>query len=169
MINREELKKYLNYDPSTGIFTWKMRCSRRVRIGDIAGNLSDKGYMRIAIMGKLYRSHRLAWLYVHGEWPLEQLDHKNRDRKDNRIKNLRLFTGRQNMKNQNLPSNNKSGIMGVNWNPRQENWIARIGVNAKRVGLGSHKSKLDACAARKSAEIKYGYDPTHGRAADFIQ
>lgn len=97
MITQEQLKELLDYDPDTGIFTWKVD---RIAIGAgrKAGWLSPRGYIYITINSRRYLAHRLVWLYAHGFLPSE-LDHINRDASDNRLCNLRVVTGSQNNRN----------------------------------------------------------------------
>lgn len=99
MITQKELKEILHYDPETGIWTWLVSNSKRVRVGDKAGYLcTHNGYWRIKINGKRYRSNRLAFLYMTGKWP-NVADHENRIRNDNRWKNLRDLDSSGNNKN----------------------------------------------------------------------
>lgn len=97
MLSQEYLKSILHYDPETGILSWKVD-RRRVKIGQIAGYLC-LGYVAIGIDGKLYKGHRLAWLYMTGEWPKDEIDHINRTKHDNRWVNLREATKEQNCDN----------------------------------------------------------------------
>src|SRR4029434_9631151 len=100
MLTAERLREVLTYDPESGLFLWNITTSNRVRAGDIAGNTENHyGYRRIGIDGKLYRGARLAWLYMKGEWPPGRVDHKNRNRIDDRWENLRLCTHAQNVAN----------------------------------------------------------------------
>jgi len=98
MLTQSQLKEILTYNPDTGIFTWLVASNGRIRVGDIAGT-TDNGYVRIMIERTKYRAHRLAWLYVHGESPKEQIDHINHIRDDNRINNLRCVSCHENFKN----------------------------------------------------------------------
>jgi hypothetical protein len=84
----ERLRERLRYDGGTGVFTRRVG-SGHARAGEIAGSVHSTGYVRIGIDGGKYTAHRLAWLYVHGVWPSDQIDHINRNRSDNRIANLR--------------------------------------------------------------------------------
>lgn len=91
-ITADALRKVLKYSPSTGKFIW-IANNGKMRAGAEAGNrMKPTGYIQICINYKNYRAHRLAWLYMYGEWPNGHLDHKNRITSDNRIKNLRLAT-----------------------------------------------------------------------------
>jgi len=115
-LTQERLKHLLHYNPDTVVFTWLSKPSRRINSGSIAGRIKPKkGYVEIGISGRIYLAHRLAWLYIYGTWPKEQVDHINGIRNDNRIKNLRLATTSQNQWNKKMQKNNTSGIKGVSW------------------------------------------------------
>ena len=159
MLNKNTLKEFLDYNLNTGIFTWKVDRQKHTK-GKVAGT-NDRGYARIKINGQSYAAHRLAWLYVYGEWP-NCIDHINRDRGDNRICNLRSVSHAENMKNLSMMRSNTSGITGVAWHKRDKKWAANIGASDRLEHLGYFDSLLDACSARKSAEIKYKYCENHG-------
>lgn len=160
VITQKELKKILTYNPETGIFVW-LKNKGTARAGDYAGYIQN-GYNVIMINGSNFRSHRLAWLYVYGEWPKEQIDHINHNREDNKLINLREVTHQENLKNITLKKNNKSGIMGVGWIKQNSSWRAYISSNKKWIHLGSFNDKFEAICARKSAERKYGFHENHG-------
>lgn len=142
MITQERLKELLDYDPETGIFTWKKPyCSRW--IGKVVGYDSTQGYKRIALDGKYYLSHRLAWLYVYGMTPTI-IDHINCITDDNRIINLRECTHAQNQANQRLTKANTSGFKGVSFNKREGKWSARLMVNYKPMHMGFYSTKEEA-------------------------
>ena len=123
----------------------------------------DYGYLIINVKYRLYKAHRLVWLYVHGRWPKE-IDHINGDRADNRIENLREVTRSQNRRNSKKPSTNTSGHMGVYLNKKKgKPFRAGIWHNNRQIWIGSYNSIEEAVAARKAAERKYGYSPNHGR------
>jgi len=162
MINQQQLKDHLDYDPNTGIFTWVNALSPRVRNGDVAGTDHD-GYVRIKVRGEQYAAHRLAWLWVHGCFPPSQVDHINGKRDDNRIKNIRIVTHNVNMKNKRLYKNNTSGIHGVTRCKRYPAWVATCKDQAgKQIHLGRFKVKEDAIKARAEAVSSYNYHPNHG-------
>jgi hypothetical protein len=132
--------------------------SNSVKVGDVAGSLDGEGYLLIMVQSRLYRAHRLAWLYVYGTWPEGQLDHINRNRSDNRISNLREVTNKQNHQNRSKPSNNTSGHPGVSWHKRDSKWLSSIRHNYKKTHLGYFTNIEDAIAARKAAEKLYWAD-----------
>jgi hypothetical protein len=133
-----------------------------VRVGNVAGHRhKGHGYIQIKINGQLHLAHRLAWLYVYGDWPAEQIDHVNRDRTDNRIANLREITQAQNCQNRSVQHNSTSGVAGVTWNKTLGKWHARIGLGGRRRHVGWFRTKAEATAARLAAEIKLHPYRTH--------
>ena len=162
-ISQETLKEFLHYDPLTGIFTWIKRNSNCIKIGDIAGCIDVYGYLLIGIKGKLYRAHRLAFLYMDGKFPTEQSDHINHVRSDNRWVNIRYVTQKENGKNQKKGKNNKSGVTGVHWDKSKNKWCAGIKIDHKYKHLGYHSNWFEAVCIRKSADHKYGFHENHGK------
>jgi len=152
---RARVLELLDYDPATGLFTWKIRRGCRPA-GAEAGTLSY-GYIRIKVDGKCYRAHRLAWLVVNGHLP-DELDHINLIKDDNRISNLRPATSQENSRNTGRRSSNTSGFKGVCWHSRDKKWHARAqDVNGKRKFLGSFPTPEAASAAYESyASRHYG-------------
>jgi len=153
-LSADRLREVLSYNPETGAFTWLVSRGR-VAAGDLAGNLSVLGYFDIGVDGKLYGAHRLAWLYVHGEWPADQIDHINGARTDNRICNLRAVSHAQN--NQNIrkaQANNKCGFLGVVWNEKNRKWRAKIKANGRALHLGYFDAAEEAHAAYLKAKAE---------------
>lgn len=155
MITQQRLKQVINYDPEAGLFTWRERKGNRTKKGGLAGGPNEYGYIQICIDGKLYKAHRLAWMYVYGFMPSGMIDHINRKTGDNRISNLREVTNEQNQQNSGLRIDSTSGVRGVTWNGRRSKWEARIKAGIHRKHLGYFESIEQACAARLAAESKY--------------
>jgi hypothetical protein len=153
MLTAERLREILHYDPATGVFTWLAPVGNRA-CGAPAGRLSH-GYIGIQIGGKRYLAHRLAWLYVTGEWPSDQVDHINLDRSDNRWCNLRPAGQSQNMGNTRVYCNNTSGFKGVSWEKGRRKWDARVLVKGKNIHLGYFDAPHLAYAAYCLAARKY--------------
>ena len=153
MLTQARLKEFLHYSPDTGVFT-HIKPRGGIRVGDMAGRKCH-GYLQISIDGKRYLAHRLAWLYIHGEFPPNCIDHVNRDRADNRIVNLRLATRGENQQNQSMHSNNTSGYQGVCWHKKTGKWMARIKLNGKESYLGLFADIADAVAARCTAKANF--------------
>jgi hypothetical protein len=102
-------------------------------------------------------AHRLAWLYVHGKYPTDAIDHVNRERDDNRISNLRECQNWQNSANRSMRADNSSGIRGVHFSKKKKKWVAMIGDKGSRKYLGIYESKESAHQAYKAAsETLYG-------------
>lgn len=154
MLTQKELKKTLNYNPDTGVWTWK-KTGNGIAKNMVAGTPSSKGYQMIRIDGKLYNSSRLAWLYMTGSWPKNFIDHIDRDPWNGKWSNLREATPNQNMYNTKIYKNNTSGVKGVSWNDRHGMWWARIQYDGISVNLGLYTSLKEAALVRKNAEIKY--------------
>ena len=161
-MNQERLKELLHYDPDTGVFTW-LQAVRSVKAGDVAGRDHHRGYRQIGIDGEVYMAHRLAWLYVNGEFPQEQIDHINHKRNDNRLANLRPASAEENSRNQSPRKTNKSGFAGVHWQENRNRWQVTIRANGKMKHLGRYTSLMAAVNVRRAAELKYGYHENHGR------
>lgn len=159
-MTQKELKEILYYDKDTGIFTWRVRKAYKTKVGGIAGTL-EEGYRYIAMNGKRYRAHRLAWLYTYGELPKGQIDHGDHNKDNNQIKNLRDVTSSQNSKNRSISNRNTSGTPGVIWHKHTNKWCAQIAVNGKKKWLGVFTSKQKAIKAREIAKVEYGYHTNH--------
>jgi hypothetical protein len=162
-LTQEDLREQLHYEQDDGTFKWKVSSAKRVKVGDVAGTVdSVTGYRRIRINGKRYFAHRLAFLYMAGEFPPEGVDHINHDRLDNRWVNLRPASQQENNKNVSMSVRNKSGFTGVHWYKPLDKWMANIKINGKSKHLGYFKDLDEAIACRKEANTKYGFHQNHG-------
>jgi hypothetical protein len=147
----ERLSELLAYSPESGEFIWIAPASRRVKVGAVAGSLTSGGYISIRVDGVAYQAHRLAWLWVTGQWPTHEIDHRDGVRTNNRIGNLRDATRLVNAQNMRLPKrNSKSGVLGVV--PYGDRWIARITAKRKEKHLGIFDTSDAAHAAYLSAK-----------------
>lgn len=154
-VSIEELRRVLSYDPDTGELRWLAKVSKRNIVGKPAGYTGN--YVFIRLYGILYRAHRLAWAIYYGQWPEEDIDHIDRNKLNNRIKNLRLVSDSENLFNTNVRPDNTSGHKGVSWSERDQVWRAYISNGSgKQVHLGVYKSKDEAIFARKREEICRG-------------
>jgi len=154
-ITQEIVKAWFRYDPETGRFAWrKLRSSRSQPIGEALGSINGNGYRLLTIDGKNYKASRLAWLYVYGQWPQNNLDHIDRDRLNDRIANLRDVSQSVNALNRALPS--KLGIRGVSLNGKK--YKARIVYAGRKARvLGSYSTPIYAHLIYKQiAELYYG-------------
>lgn len=159
-ITQDLIKHRFSYDPETGVFIHRNPTSSRCKIGEVAGNsVGSAPYLYVGINYKRYAAHRLAWLYVYGEWPDAEIDHVNGNGHDNRICNLRKASPSQNQFNQKLPKNNKSGVKGLFWIERLGKWRACVAKTKDGFNgyLGIYSSRDDAIEA-----IKRGRKLLHG-------
>lgn len=146
MITQKRLKELLHYDPETGLFTWKVSRGG-VKAGSITGCYGCHGYLRISIDGKRYLSHRLAFLYIDGAFPPEQVDHINEVKDDNRWCNLRHATHGQNQKNQ-------KSINGYSFDPGAGKYRANTRISGRIKHLGLFRTKLAAAYAYHAANLE---------------
>ena len=151
MINADILRSLLDYDPNTGVFTWRVARRGGAQRNSVAGSKNRLGYVKIHICGKSYWAHRLAWLYIYGVWPSDFIDHINCEAGDNRIANLRIATNAQNM------ANRRKRVFGL---PKGvvkngKKFRARICVDRKLRCLGTYDTPEEAhaeyCAAAQKA------------------
>ena len=153
-ITAQYVRELFHYDETTGIFTRKHSRNNAHPIGGIAGTVQQRGYIDITVDYRHYKAHRLAWLYVYGEWPNGEIDHINFIKTDNRIVNLRVCTRRQNMQHRISPKcTNKLGILGVS--PSGNKFMARIVDEGKEVYLGTFDSAIEAHSAYVKAKERF--------------
>jgi hypothetical protein len=134
MLTQARLKELLHYNPDTGVFTNLSARSTSIKAGVSAGYIRQDGYVVIKVDSKPYKAHRLAWLYVHGSWPIDLIDHI---RSDNKISNLREATNRQNIQNLKAArSDNGSGYLGVSFRKGCGKWRATIFIDGMNRSLG---------------------------------
>lgn len=163
VLDPDYVRSRLAYDPVTGTFTWKAREVRRASdrswntkwAGKKAGVADDRGYVLIGIDNQRYYGHRLAWVIEHGEWPGDEIDHKDRSCGTNAFSNLRPADRSQNVANTGLSSRNKSGAKGVSWCKRDKRWQAHIAYRGKRIFLGRFDTVAEASEAYAAAARRY--------------
>ena len=141
----------MHYDYQTGAFTWRVHAGNRLS-NSVAGSIGKRGYSDISVDGKNYRAHRLAWLYMHGNFPIGVIDHINGIKSDNRLINLRDVTNAKNLLSwRKVSSNNTSGFLGVSKN--HDGWRAEINVNVQKINLGTYATKEEASIAYVAAKL----------------
>lgn len=141
MITQEYLKTILDYNQETGVFIWKVNKTNTKTKGKLVKSKANNGYIRVKIDYKSYSCHRLAWLYVYGEWP-NIIDHINGIRDDNRIINLRngnMFDNHQNRK-----EHRNGSVKGYSFIKRDKKWLSYIRVNKVKYNLGYFDSEQEA-------------------------
>lgn len=153
-INQSELKRLLHYDPISGQFTCLVRRGT-AHVGKVAGSVDGQGYINISIYGVMYCAHRLAWLYMTGEWPEHDVDHKDLVKSNNKWINLREASDTQNEANKPLRSDNTTGYKGVYRSGNR--FVAQIKVRGKQRTLGYYASP-EAAHARyvDEANVAFG-------------
>lgn len=156
-LTQERLKELLHYDPDTGVFLWATRPARsKVVVGSIAGCKSGNDYLVIQVDGRLYLSHRLAWLYVHGLFPDLDVDHMDGVRSNNRIANLRLASKKANAHNvRRAHADSTSGILGVWKNKGRNKWTSAIKFDGKIHRIGSFETSKEAQEAYLKAKREF--------------
>lgn len=147
-LTAERARELLTYDPDTGVLTWKPRSGQGARndtAGKPAGSAHKDGYLAVEIGGQKYLAHRVIWLLVTGQWPAGEIDHRDRNRRNNVWSNLRDVTKTVNQQN-------RSDVTGVDLVKRTGKWRARITVNKRQIALGNFADKEMAVAAYKKAK-----------------
>lgn len=147
-ITATELRNHLTYEPETGLF-FRKRTQRRWKAGTILTGTHDTyGHIRLQIADRIYAAHRLAFLYMTGDWPPHDIDHINGIRDDNRWANLRPASRAENLRNMKAKPN-KTGLKGVYFNAGK--YAASIRLNYKKYYLGRYDSPEEAHAAYVAA------------------
>ena len=154
-VTQEQLHNMFNYNPVTGVFTYKKDTPRK-RAGDVVG-YSASGYLKTMINGKHHNLGKLAWIYVNGVMTKPLIDHINHDRKDNRIDNLREVTYKENSRNLSLRDNKKP--YGVKYCERDNVYHVLI----DGVPRAECKTHDEAMVKRKELQIEAGYHTNHGK------
>ncbi len=167
-LTRKELLVYVTYDPATGDMV-RIMTRKGCRRGEIREcnapviGTNNRGYRWLKLFGYMYLVHRLAFLVMTGKHPTGEIDHINGDRLDNKWENLREVDALSNSRNQGIRKDCTSGVRGVDYSRDVRKWKARISHHGVRYSLGYFEKFEDAVAARRKAEIDYGYHENHAR------
>jgi hypothetical protein len=159
----DEVRALLDYEPETGVLRWKPRpgqsqATRRFNTlfaGKVAGAPGTKGAIYLGLLGQRFLAHRVIWAIVKGEWPINQIDHRDLNPANNRLKNLREATNGQNGHNKRAQKNSPFGLKGVHWDKRIRRYRARIGVDGQYIFLGHFRTPEAAYAAYVAAAEKH--------------
>jgi hypothetical protein len=150
MLTQANIKEYLDYDPLTGLFTWIASTNKKVVVGKTAGRIINKGYSQIGILGEEILAHRLAWLYMTGDWPSLYIDHINGIKSDNRWVNLRDVSNSINLINRTtkvIPASGLRGVKEVRRVKSPNKYIAKSVENGITKHIGTFDDKYDAALA----------------------
>jgi hypothetical protein len=151
MITQQRLHELFEYRDGTLI--WKVTRN----VGKIAGTLdTSTGYWRINIDKKMYRLHRMIFLYHNGYLTDGlQVDHIDMERTNNRIENLREVTNAQNQHNTKRNATNNTGVKGVAWHKAKKKYKVTVSLNSKSIHLGYFDDLEEAKAAAIAGREKY--------------
>jgi hypothetical protein len=156
MITYEIAKALFDYDPKTGMVTWKFGSAQIVKGAEIGSTTntakSNTKYRTIKLFGLSYKVHRIIWLMQTGDWPKGDVDHIDGDGLNNKWDNLRDVTHSQNLMNSAVRSDSTSGYKGVSYDKARDRWYAYINIGGKRKMLGRHRTMQEAVTARQNAE-----------------
>lgn len=158
-LTAERVRELLDYEPETGEFRWRIARSGVV-VGKVAGYKAHNGYMQLKVDYRIYAAHRLAWLHFYGEWPVNEIDHINCVKDDNRIVNLRDVSNQANSQNRrearrmSTPSPFSTGLLGTYFNQRRRCFIANISnpITGKYEYLGRYATAEEAHAVYLEAK-----------------
>lgn len=148
-LTQARLKELLHYDPETGVFV-RLVSRGRAAAGSVAGSPDKNGYLQISIDKSNYLAHRLAFLHELGRFPLDEVDHIDRDPSNNRWNNLREATRSLNGANTRLRPDNASGHRGVYWEQRRGKWLVQGHLNGSTKYLGYFDRLEDAAAVSQA-------------------
>jgi len=150
------LRELFHYDPETGVFTRIVKTSPFTRIGEPAGSTGHvSGYVHLKVDRRMYKAHRLAVLYMTGQWPTACVDHIDMVRSNNRWGNLRQATAAENNRHVHARSNNKSGFKGVCWHKPSQRYMAQTSLNGVHHYLGVYATPEEASAAYQQFAAKH--------------
>ncbi|AUE23479.1 HNH endonuclease [Escherichia phage vB_EcoS_HSE2] len=157
---------YFRYDTNTGKLYWRVTNSNRAPAGSEVAAVRNWGYVCVRLHGRTFQAHRIIWDMMKPEnklQPGEEIDHIDHNRENNLLSNLRKTTRKENSRNLSLARNNTSGVTGVRFDKSRGKWRAEIKVKKRVIHLGRFETIDDAIAARKAAEVKYGFHENHGK------
>jgi len=178
------LRKLLRYEPDTGCLFWRERTTSDFRdgkrskewrcklwnkkyAGKQAFSTNARGYIVGTVDEVGLRANRVAWAIHFGEWPENEVDHKNGDPSDNRLENLRDVSQVENLRNCRRRKDSTSGHTGVHWHKASGKWQAHGVSNGRRHHIGLFNDIEDAVAARGEFSVQNGYTNRHGKAEEF--
>lgn len=161
-LTQEQLKEHLHYNPDTGDFTRLLATCGKVKVGDVAGYTTVRGYCVIRLLGKIRKAHRLAFLYMEGAFPENVVDHIDGDPSNNAWTNLRACSVDENAQNARLRKDSSSGVKGVHFDKRSQKWVVQVRRNSIRTNLGYYDDlELAELVATEARELYHGAYAKH--------
>jgi len=149
-----EIAQHFSYDPSTGLLWKYKKLWRNDKLGT-PNKVDSHGYLVVRFQKKYYKAHRIAWFLQTGEQPPVMVDHRNRQRLDNRWDNLRAADASVNGTNAKVRKDNVSGATGVYFVVAKNRWLASINLRGRKFHIGTFTNKADAVAARSAAKNSF--------------
>lgn len=143
-LTQSRLRELLRYDPATGLFSWWKVAPGRWK--PIAGCINKAGYCLIRIDYVAHYAHRLAWLYIRGEWPDGEIDHKDGNPSNNSLENLRCVSHAENMQNARCGKRQDKQITlpGAYRDQKTGKWRAAISIDGRYTHLGQFATEKEA-------------------------
>lgn len=182
MIDISFIKSVLNYNPDTGVLTWKTRCEKDTKMlenfsvrairgfnsrfaGKEAGHILPLGYKKVYLSFKgkplSLLSHHIAWVFMTGKFPKDLIDHKDRNPSNNSWENLREVSRTINNLNTKVRKNSSTGVKGVSYRKKNCEWVVSFFIEGKPREIYRSKDFFEAVCVRKSLDNKY--DLEHSR------
>lgn len=143
-LTAERVRFLFSYNPTTGELLWRNPSTHRLAVGERVGAITANGRLAVGIDGQRHYAHRVAWLYVHGVLPQENISAKNGDYTDLRLDNFEVQSFAATARKSGLRKTNTSGVRGVIWDKGKRKWRAEITRDYQHVFLGRFDTKEDA-------------------------
>ena len=153
LATHERVKACFYYDPMSGALTWRIRQGKAIP-GQRAGRVMPNGRRELRLDGQHYYTYRLAWFYMTGKWPVDQIDHRDTNPGNDSWRNLREADHSLNQQNQvkARTTNKSTGVLGVSWSEKDQRFVPKITVKGRMIRLGSFKELNDAALVYLTAK-----------------
>lgn len=165
-LTQKRVRELLDYDPETGLLTWKVNRRGSAKAGDVIKSVNGAGYVQLAIDSKTYLAHRVIWLWNYGYFPEKQVDHINRIKVDNRLCNLREIASSCNVQNSCVSTRNRTGVKGVRVD--KYGCHAFIMIGGRQNHIKTVHDFTEAVALRLAAEQCLGYSSCDNQSSAFV-